>query len=122
MTRPSSVLSRTGRRVRFPRRRSLQSVFAYLKRACPAEPQPVKQYDDGVTFLRELGLSFVWTGRDWGLQCRGCNLVYVRSGHAAKHQCPSGPLGATSSELAKERRSPLEGRSVPDRMSRDLPE
>lgn len=108
--------------VRFPRILSLQSVFDYLRRAYPAEPQPVKRIDEGVTYLAALGVWFVWTGREWGLECRGCMRVYIRSGHAGNHKCSAEPLAAGSFELAKRPHPPLAGSSVPDRMSWDLPE
>jgi hypothetical protein len=97
-------------------------VFDYLKRAYPAEPQPVRRIDEAVTYLVGLGFSFVWTGSDWGLECRSCMTVYIRSGHAGNHRCSSGPLVATSSERAKQSPDALEGSSVPDRMSWDLSE
>ncbi len=123
--RPTPIALKADRErnhVRFPRVLSLRSVFDYLKRAYPAEPQPVKRIDRALSFLEDLGFWFVWTGRAGGLQCRSCLKVYVRSGQAANHKCPSGPLEATSSERAKSPRQSLEGSSVPDRMSWDLPE
>jgi hypothetical protein len=112
---------RTRNRVRFPVAPNLRSVFDYLRRAYTAEPQP-KRIDEGVTYLAGLGFGFVWTGRRWGLECRGCMRVYVRSGHAGNHKCSSSPLAATSSERAKNPPQALEGSSAPDRMSWDLPE
>jgi hypothetical protein len=102
--------------VRFPRLLSLRSAYDYLKRAYPAEPQPVKRIDEGLTFLEDHGFWFVG-----GLQCVSCMKVYQRSGNAAKHKCSSRPRGATSSELAKRQHQPLEASEVSDRMSWDLP-
>jgi hypothetical protein len=120
MKSPSAVLSPKRQRVRFPRHRSLKSVFAYLKRAYPVEPQPVKGINDVLTFLEDLGFWFVWTGDEWGLQCRGCGMDYVRIGHAGNHKCSPGPLGAASSDRAKRPEQPLEGSAVPETMSWDL--
>lgn len=106
--------------VRFPRVLSLRAVFEYLSRAYPAAPQP-KRIEEGETFLQELGLSCVWTGKEFGLECCSCGMVYVRSGTAGNHKC-SEPLGATSFERAKSTHQALEGSSVPEGVSWDLPE
>jgi hypothetical protein len=122
MRSQTAAPSQKTRRVRFPRHLSLHSVFDYLKRAHPAVPQPVKRINEALTFLEDLGFWFVWTGAEWGLQCRGCGMAYVRSGHTRNHKCSSGPLGATSSELAKNPQAPLEASEVSDPMLRDRPD
>lgn len=121
MRSPSAALWPKSRRVRLPRHLSLHSVFNYLKRAYPAEPQPVKRIIQALTFLEDRGFWFVSIG-DGGLECRGCGMVYVRTGFAANHKCSSRPLSATSFDRAKSPRQSLEGSSVPDRVSWDLPE
>ncbi len=107
--------------VRFPRVLSLRSVFDYLKRAYPAEPQPGKRITEALTFLEDRGFWFVGKG-DGGLECRGCGMAYVRSGNASNHRCSSASLGATSFERAKSQREALEGPAISERMSWDLPE
>jgi hypothetical protein len=87
--------------VRFPGDLGLRSVFGYLSRAYAAEPQPVSRINEGLTFLGELGFEFVWTGENWGLQCRLCGKVYMGSGRAKSHKCPSDLVDAASSERAK---------------------
>jgi hypothetical protein len=109
------------RDVRFPRVLTLKSVFEYLSRAYAAAPQP-KRIVEGETFLEALGFSCVWTGEDWGLECRGCGMAYVRSGNASNHKCSSASLGATSFERAKSPREALEGPAIGERMSWDPPE
>jgi len=97
-----AVEARTKRpHARFPRRPSLRSVFAYHSRAYPAVPQPWRQIDEGVAFLERLGFWFVWTGRDWGLECRRCGKPYIRAGHAGNHRCSPDLVDATSSERAR---------------------
>jgi hypothetical protein len=108
------------RHVRWPQLLSVRSAFAYLSRAYPAEPQP-KRIDEAVGFLADAGFWFVWTGEGWGLECRVCGAVYIRSGHAANHNC-SGRLGATSFERAKSGHEALEASELPDRVTWDLPD
>jgi hypothetical protein len=115
----TSALPPKTRRVRLPRHRSLKSVFAYLKRAYPAEPQPVRSNNESLTFLEELGFHFVGGGV---LECTGCGKTYRLSGHAGNHKCSSGPLGATRSERAKSRHQPLEAPGVSHPMSWDCPD
>jgi len=106
--------------VRFPRVLGLRSAFEYLSRAYPAVLQP-RRIEEGETFLEQLGFWCVWTGKEFGLECRSCGMVYVRSGNARNHKC-SGPLGATSFERAKSAREALEGPATSERMSWDPPE
>src|SRR5437867_13245307 len=55
--------------IRLPRVFTLHSLFAYLERAYPAEPQPAKAIHRAITVLDERGWWFVWTGSAWALQC-----------------------------------------------------
>lgn len=72
--------------VRFPRVLTLDSVYDFLKRAYPAEPQPVERITDALTYLEDRGFWFV-TCEGEKLQCRGCMKVYGSSGNAEKHKC-----------------------------------
>lgn len=108
--------------VRLPRKRSLKSIFDYLKRAYPAEPQPVEGVGEAVSHLADLGYWCVWKDPKWLLVCRMCMRDFVHSGNAANHACSSDRLGAARFELAKRALPPLEDASIPEPMSCDLPE
>ena len=76
--------------VRYPTRPTLASVFAYLVRAYPAEPQPVAGIIRAIDFLEEQRFWFV-TGDQ--LECMACGKTYRQPRRAERHRrldCPSG--------------------------------